>query len=81
MAGIGGLYPAAGRRCTELLEGKTGAPFYMTVHFKNVHCILGNKHAEYLHDLIMCYSRCHSVLKKKKNESTQLMWSLCICTK
>ena len=80
MAGIGSLYPAAGRRCTELLEGKTGAPFYMTVHFKNVNCILGNKHAEYLHDLIMCYSRCHSVLKKEE-ESTQLMWSLCICTK
>ena len=56
MAGIGSLYPAAGRRYTELLEGKTGAPFYMTVHFKNVQkCALHlGKYAECLHDLIMC---------------------------
>ena len=63
MAGIGSLYPVAGGRYTELLEGKTGAPFYMTVYLKNVHCILGNKHAECLHDLINCYNRCYSVFK------------------
>ena len=78
MAGIGSLYLAAGGRCTELLERKTGAPFYMTVHFKNVHCILGNKHAEYLHDLIIATVDATSCSKR---ESTKLMWSLCICTK